>query len=306
MVNPEVVASWPVVRSGSRVAVISPSSPLDADALRNGCHRLSQWGLSPMLGQHIGVDLGEAMVAGSDLDRAADLQWALTAPDIEAVFVGRGGYGLLRILHLMDWALIRSARPRPIVGLSDVTCLHEALRVHTTWPTLMGPHVCGALSQPEADEATLDSLRVALFEGHASQPTHWLTNDSITIETVRAGYAFAPIHGGNLAMLAAMAGSVEGRPPAGPFIAALEDVNEAPYRVDRMLTQLIRSGWFRNACGVISGEWINCGEVLDVISERLTFVPGPFIHAAPFGHGDRHLTIALGVPTELAVPETST
>jgi muramoyltetrapeptide carboxypeptidase len=300
---------WNVLRRGASVAVISPSGPADPVALEHGLLRLRSWGLKPVLGAH-GTSVG-AITAGPDVDRAADLFWALTDPSIDAVLVARGGYGMVRNLDLIDWKAVSAARVRPVVGMSDITALHEALRVHTSRPSLLGPHVAGLLADgvvpgSSADGPTHDAFVSVLcgeVEGAGLLPAGRSTAYWDSARVVRSGSTVAPWFGGNLAVLASLSGSAEGVAPTVPFVAVLEDVNEAPYRVDRMLTQLLRAGWFANAVGVVCGEWIGCGdegEVEAVLRERLGFLKGPFVFGAPFGHGDRHLTLPLGVPISLS------
>ena len=241
----------PLLRRHDRVAVITPSGPPEQDSLDRGCDLLRTWGLDVMFGRH--VSTLEAMTAGSDTDRVGDIIWALTDPSIAAVFCGRGGYGLLRILDRIPWDDIQNAPMKPVIGFSDVTCLHAALELHLGWPSILGPHVAGGLGSTTPDALSIESLKRLLFEGRL-QP---LFTDATRV--MRAGRVEAlPLRGGNLAMLAAMAGSLEGASRKTPFIAVLEDVNEAPYRVDRMLTQLLRSGWFEGASGVVCGSWDGC------------------------------------------------
>jgi muramoyltetrapeptide carboxypeptidase len=311
---------WTSLRRGSTVAVISPSGPVDPVALKHGLLRLRSWGLQPVVGAHC-TSVGP-ITAGPDHDRAADLFWALTDPSIEAVLVARGGYGMIRNLDLIDWNAVNAARVRPVVGMSDTTALHGALRVHTSWPSLLGPHVAGLLATGprsglpvgkgplaglEAQRRWGPSASKGVVPGSSADgPTHdafvsVLCGEVAGAELVPAGRSssywdsarvlhggtvVAPWFGGNLAVLASLCGSAEGVAPAVPFVAVLEDVNEAPYRVD-----------------VVCGEWIGCGEgtaLEDVLRERLGFIEGPFVLGAPFGHGDRHLTLPLGVPISLS------
>lgn len=314
-VGPSVTVSWnrsempwDLLKRGSRVAVIAPSGPVDQTLLDHGLLRLRSWGLVPVLGRS--VSSVDGFTAGPDSKRAEDLLWALTDPSIEAVCLARGGYGLIRVLDLIDWRLVSSARARPIVGMSDSTALHEALRVHTSWPSLLGPHVAGLVARgvapgSVADGPTHDSFVSALFGEVIGAE---LVNAGISTpywgsaRVLRGGEAVAPWFGGNLAVLASLSGSAEGVGSMVPFVAVLEDVSEAPYRIDRMLMQLARSGWFSNAVGVVCGEWVGCGdadEVEAVLCERLGFIGGPMVVGAPFGHGDRHLTVPLGFPISL-------
>ncbi len=299
---------WGLLGRGSKVAVISPSGVVNSLTLEHGLLRLRSWGFQPVLGRHSSA--ADAFTAGPDEARAHDLAWALTDPSIAAVLVARGGYGVSRILDLIDWPAVDAARVRPVVGMSDITALHEALRVHTSWASLLGPHVSGLLALGVApgslvDGPTHDSFVSVLcgeIAGAEMAPSGYSTPYWSSARVVRSGSIVAPWFGGNLAVLASLCGSVDGAAPGRPFVAVLEDVNESPYRIDRMLTQLLRAGWFAHAVGVVCGEWIGCGEpaeVEEVLRERLNSIQGPFILDAPFGHGIRHLTIPLGVPVSL-------
>ena len=305
---------WGLLGRGSKVAVISPSGAVNSLALEQGLLRLRSWGFQPVLGLHSSAV--DAIAAGPDEARARDLAWALTDPSIEAVFVARGGYGVGRILDLIDWHAVNAARVRPVVGMSDITALHEALRVHTSWASLLGPHVSGLLAQGMSPGSVVDgpthdsfvSVLCGETAGAELAPSGYSTPYWSSARVVRSGSIVAPWFGGNLAVLASLCGSVDGAAPGRPFMAVLEDVNESPYRIDRMLTQLLRAGWFANAVGVVCGEWIGCGEpaeVEEVLRERLSCIQGPFILDAPFGHGIRHLTIPLGVPVSLNAQSAS-
>jgi muramoyltetrapeptide carboxypeptidase len=316
----QLALGWGLLRRGSRVGIISPSGPFDSVALQHGLLRLRSWGFDPVVGPYCSSIAASSIVdeisgfpaitAGPDEARAADLAWALTDSSLDAVFVARGGYGMVRAIALVDWALVRAARARPIIGMSDITALHEAVRVHTAWGSLLGPHVTGLLARgvepgSSVDGPTHDSF-VSVLCGEALgaelSPSGNTTPYWGSARVARSGSVVAPWFGGNLAVLASLSGSAEGVAPDRPFVAVLEDVNEAPYRIDRMLTQLLRAGWFANAVGVVCGSWVGCGdpgEVEAVVLERLGSISGPIIFDAPFGHGDRHLTLPLGVPISL-------
>lgn len=301
----------PLLTVGDRVAVITPSGPPDPEQLNRGCEALRSWGLHPVLGAR--VDTGSGMTAGSDSDRVADLEWALTAPDIAAVFCGRGGYGLVRILDHIRWAEVARATPRAVVGFSDISSLHAALSRRVGWASILGVHVAGGLANESDDNPSVAGLRRLLFDGELpvlfTEETRVLRAGVVTRVTLR---------GGNLSTLASMVGSREGAPPPEQFLAVLEDVNEAPYRVDRMIAQLLRSGWFANAVGVVCGSWEGCHgkrsadpnggrldlapprtELEEVLLDRLAGIPGPLVFDAPFGHAGLHHPIPIGIPVDL-------
>jgi muramoyltetrapeptide carboxypeptidase len=281
------------LKPGDTVAVITPAGHPQPAAFANGVERLRSWGLIVREGANIALASDtpelEAMCAGPDAARAHDLQRALTDPHVRAVLVGRGGYGVMRILDSIDWNGVRQATPRHVLGFSDITAVHEAIRVHTNWSSTLGIHVAGALGNEVGDAVSIDATRAWLFNHAITQPF----DDAMCL---REGVVVAPMIGGNLALLASLCGSVEGTPPVEPFIAVLEDVNESPYRVDRMLTQLLRSGYFARCVGVVAGTWEKCGDVEAVLRERLNGVPGPIVMNAAFGHGVRHLPVPLGIP----------
>ncbi len=317
------VFPWHSLQAGDQVAVVTPAGRVDSQPLERGLARLRSWGLNPVLGRHVyrssaAIHNGppandsamkdapvndpfpeDELFAGPDDGRIADLQWALTDPSIRAVLIGRGGYGAMRTVDRIDWSKVRNAPPRPVIGFSDITAIHAALRVHTDLPSMLGVHVGGALGSASEDETkppialSISAARDFLFRSTVPSP---FTSETIV---VREGNVSAPIYGGNLAILGALLGSAEGVPPASPFIAALEDVDEAPYKVDRLLTQLLRAGWFANCVGVLSGSWKGCGDIATVLYERLGRIDGPIVHLAGFGHGDLHLPIPLGIRVQL-------
>jgi muramoyltetrapeptide carboxypeptidase len=283
---------WRFLRPGDPVAVVLPSGPVDFDDLRSGIDVLRNWGLQPLLAPAAestnSLETGKPVpdyLAASDAMRADHLLWALTDPKVRAVFVARGGYGLLRIIDRIPADVLRSTE-RFVVGFSDATVLHERL-ASLGVPSIHAPNVCG-LSASGPSAAALHRL---LFDGEWADVVSRST-------TVRDGSARAVLRGGNLAMLAANAGTPDSC-PAEPFIAVLEDVNETPYRVDRMLTQLLRSGWFERAVGVVCGTWAGCGtheQITSVLVDRLAAVRGPMVIDATFGHDDVNLALPFGVP----------
>jgi muramoyltetrapeptide carboxypeptidase len=296
------------LRAGDRVGVIAPCGPVDAALLDRGVARLRSWGLDVVEGRHVrdfvqrpddSAKSEEPMLSATDDDRLSDVEWALTDPSVVAVFAARGGYGLTRIIERVRWPLVRAAPYRPLIGFSDVTTLHAALQLHVGWASIHGPHVAGGIGKADADvdQLSVDSLRAYLFGESSAQAAVDAVIETGSVR--RSGSVTAPLRGGNLAMLAAMAGTPAGAPPNGPFIALVEDVTELPYRVDRMLVQLHQSGWFANAVGAISGTWDRCGNVEPVLGEHLSRVPGPIVFNAGFGHADRNLTVPLGVPVTL-------
>ncbi|GFN08453.1 hypothetical protein Smic_70090 [Streptomyces microflavus] len=151
------------LRPGSRVAVVAPSGPVPADRLEAGLGVLREWGLEPVVAPHV-LDVHPELgyLAGTDADRAADLQAAWCDPAVDAVICARGGYGAHRMVDLVDWAAVRAAGPKAFVGYSDITVLHEAFALRAGFATLHGPMV--ATEAFLKDAPTREHLRATLFE----------------------------------------------------------------------------------------------------------------------------------------------
>ncbi|HEX4059881.1 MAG TPA: LD-carboxypeptidase [Streptosporangiaceae bacterium] len=304
------------LRPGSRVAVVAPSGRGDPDLLAAGCRILTGWGLDVHVGPHaLTRHPALSYLAGADADRAADLEQAWLDPDVEAVLCARGGYGAQRIVDRLDWAAMAAVPPKIFSGFSDVTALHEAFALRLRVATLHSPNIWGDgfTGFPGAAEA----LRQALFDPDAggrtlaSDPAGWLA----------PGRATGVTAGGNLSMLAANLGTLDGRDvPPGPAggsrdgrrfrasvgfagcLLLLEDVNEDCYRLDRMLTQLLRSGALDGVAGIALGTWTGCNPAEDVpavLADRLAGLGVPVAWGLGFGHTAPQPTIPLGVPAEL-------
>jgi muramoyltetrapeptide carboxypeptidase len=290
------------LRAGDHVRVIAPAGPVPEQALAAGMAVLAEWGLRVTLGKHVlEVDPRLPYLAGTDTGRAQDLRAAWCDPDVDAVLCARGGYGCLRILDLLDWAQLAAARPKPLVGFSDVTALHHAFAARLGVSTVFGPMVATNAFAAEAE--VRDGLRRALFEPDNPVVVGGVEAGPL-VPGVTGGIANGVTAGGNASLLAALAGSVgpEGRPPADGAILLLEDVTEDPYRLDRIVTQLIRASWLAGAAGVALGSWHKCGppeQVRAVMVDRLAGLGVPVAWGLGFGHGPTQATIPLGRPAEL-------
>jgi muramoyltetrapeptide carboxypeptidase len=285
----------PRLRPGSRVALVAPSGPVDETLLRRGIAILESWGLVVQVGEHV-LDRHPTLpyLAGLDVHRAADLQAAWCDPDVDAVLCVRGGYGAMRMADLLDWQAMAEAGPKLFTGSSDITALHEAIGAQLDLVTLFAPLIASELS---FDAGGQEHFRRTLFE-----PESVLTLTGPAATSLNDGVASGVIVGGNLSLLASGAGAAGAFVPPDEAIVVLEDVNEEPYQVDRMLTQLLRSGWFLGATGVALGSWKGCGsldEVRDVVSDLLVGLGIPVVWEFGFGHCPDQLTVPLGAHATL-------
>ncbi|MEV6984833.1 LD-carboxypeptidase [Sphaerisporangium sp. NPDC051017] len=274
------------LRPGDRVAVVAPSGPVDPVRLARGRQALTEAGLDVVVMPRVMHRRG--YLAGSDAGRAADLQEAWCDPSFRAVVCARGGYGATRLLDLLDWPAMEAARPKILLGSSDITALHQAFAVRLGVASCFGPMpACETLGDPEGpDRTSLDHLLASLFETEAPGP---ITGDRVIVP----GRAEGTLTGGNLSLLAALCGTPYALRAQGRIVL-LEDVGEEPYRVDRMLTQLVQAGCLDGAAGVVLGSWVDCGDPMPALVERLAPLGVPMIAGLPIGHGTPQFTAWMG------------
>ncbi|MBP2471434.1 muramoyltetrapeptide carboxypeptidase [Crossiella equi] len=283
----------PRLRRGSQVAVIAPAGPLPDALLDAGLEQLRSWGLVVAEGAHVrDTHDGLGYLAGTDEDRAADFTWAWSAP-FDAVLAARGGYGCQRMADLIPWEKLKSLPPKVFAGSSDITALHQRVAAEFGLATVFGPMV-GTRAFSE-DLAAREHLRYSLLDpasvrvlGRGHDPIRGGVTEGVTV-------------GGTVSLLAADVGT--GLPVPGPgTIALLEDVNEEPYRLDGLVTHLLRAGWFDQVAGIALGSWHDCGpleEVRAVLADRLGGLGVPVAWEVGFGHCEAQLTVPMGVPVRL-------
>jgi muramoyltetrapeptide carboxypeptidase len=286
----------PRLRPGDRVAIVAPSGPVVPERLDAGLDILRGWDLEPVAGAHV-LDRhpGFGYLAGDDAARARDFQDAWCDPSVAAVLCARGGYGAQRMVDLLDWAALRAAGAKTLVGFSDVTVLQEAFASRLGLATLYGPVASGLAFTK--DGPTQEHLRRTLFE-----PATARVLTSPNAAPLVPGSARGVTVGGCASMLAAELGTATAGPSMAGGILVLEDVGEAPYRIDRILTQLLRSGRLDGIAGIALGSWRDCGpyeQVRAVLLDRLGGLGVPVVEELGFGHGDSSLTVPLGVPAVL-------
>ncbi|MEV6547175.1 LD-carboxypeptidase [Streptomyces sp. NPDC051597] len=286
----------PRLRPGARVAVVAPSGPVMGERLDAGLDILRGWDLDPVVLPHVRDRHPEfGYLAGGDDARARDLQQAWCDPSVDAVLCARGGYGAQRMVDLVDWSAMRAAGPKVFVGYSDVTALHDAFAARLGLSTLYGPMVSAETFLK--DDPTQRSLRTTLFAPEAAR-----TLRADGARPMVPGRARGTTVGGCLALLAAGLGTPDALASVRGGLLLLEDVGEEDYRIDRILTQLLRSGWLDGVAGVVLGSWEACGpyeKVRAVLADRLAPLGVPVVEHFGFGHCTPSLTMPLGVPAEL-------
>jgi muramoyltetrapeptide carboxypeptidase len=287
----------PRLRPGDRVALVAPSGPVPDERLDAGLDILRGWDLDPVVMPHTReTHPALGYLAGADEARARDLTEAWCDPSVAAVICARGGYGVQRMADLADWTAMRAAGPKVFVGYSDITALHEAFAVRLGVATLHGP-MAGATTFLK-DARTQESLRATLFEPESVQTLHALDG----ARTMVPGRARGTTLGGCVSLLASDLGTAHARPSARGGLLLIEDVGEEDYRLDRILTQLLRAGWLDGVTGVLLGSWAECGpyeQIRAVLTDRLGGLGVPVVEEFGFGHGPTNLTVPLGIPAVL-------
>ncbi|MGK2961800.1 MAG: S66 peptidase family protein [Gemmatimonadaceae bacterium] len=278
---------------GARVALVAPSGIIrNREQIARAERNARSLGWVPVLGEN--VEAGHAYFAGTDEERLDDLNTALRDDSIDAIWCVRGGYGAMRLLVDIDFGALRE-NPRAVIGFSDITALHAAIHRECGIVTYHGPTARGELS-----EISRDHLARAVAD-----PT-----DSCGAapegRTLRTGNAFGRLAGGNLALVTALIGTPWEIDLNGAILV-LEDIDEAVYRVDRMMQQLLLSGELAGCAGIVAGDFRRPdGEkeednrtIDDVIAEAADAAGVPCFAGAPFGHIRDQWTIPLGALAEM-------
>ena len=292
---------------GDTIGIVAPASPPpDPKAVDRAAEALERFGFKPKLAKNIRARLG--FIAGTDRERATDLMAMFTDKKVKAIICLRGGYGATRILDRLDYALIRR-HPKILSGYSDITALHGALLKKSGLASIHAPMLNGALADPNVPEFTKKSFFRTVME---AQPAGSICVGYAekTVSILRGGVAEGQLVGGNLSLICASLGT----PFAPSFkgkIIFFEDVSERPYRLDRLLTQLLNAGIFSQVIGVAVGVNKDCNEPkgkngkeyyqsgAEVVKERLSTLRVPVVVGLPFGHVDLNAAIPVGIRARL-------
>lgn len=280
------------LKQGDRIAVVAPAGLPSMPDLEAGIALLRRWGYEVVTGPNLHAQ--HRYTAGPPEVRAADLTWALTAPEIRAVYIARGGYGHVHCLPRIPWDEVA---PRPVIGFSDVTALLLALRERTQAIAIHAPTLDKLATKTEP--ATQEAVRRMLALGDAVE---------IRGERVRGGDGDAEgtVLGGNLCVLASLCGT-PWQLRAEEALLVLEDVDEAPYRLDRMVTQLVESGCLRGVRAILLGEFLRCvapkgaaWTVKELLVDLFAPLGVPIVTGVAVGHGPANLPWYVGGHGHLA------
>ena len=269
------------VRPGARIAIVSPASPFSREEFDRGVEELRRLGYEPTHDEDVFAREGTYLSGPADV-RAAAFSRAWSDPSVAALIAVRGGYGSVQMLPLLDADVIRRT-PKLFIGYSDTTSILSWLTCRCGITALHGPMLEGRLAKgPEGyDEASF----VGLLQNGIG-----LTLSPDGVGVVRGGEAVGPLFGGTITQLTASLGTPYAFDPPAGCVLLLEDVNERPYRLDRMLTQLRLSGILSRARALVFCEMRGCDEAggqagaIDVIRAFARDFDGPVISGFPSGH----------------------
>jgi muramoyltetrapeptide carboxypeptidase len=286
------------LHKGSTIGLIAPAStPSSEEKIEKGAAYLEQLGYRVKFGKHIRKIHG--YLAGTDEERAADFNTMVRDKDVKAIFTIRGGYGTPRILRMIDYRSLRQ-NPKIIAGYSDITALQLAIFRKIGLVTFSGP-MTGSDMWKDFDPYTEEHFwqlltstkKIGVLKNPIDEP----------LKILKAGKARGRLLGGNLSLIACLMGTPF-LPNMRSSILFLEDVEEAPYRVDRILAQLLNAGVLHGLAGLVFGKFTDCNPdnpsaphfVIDhVLDEYANTIKRPVAANFQYGHIPQKLTVPIGL-----------
>ncbi len=285
------------LHKGDTVALISPGSHIPPDKIKKAIKNIESLGLKVKKGKHLGKKYG--YLGGKDEQRLEDLHQAFADSSVQGVWCARGGYGCTRLLPLIDYDHIRK-NAKPFIGYSDITALHHAFLKKSKVSTYHGP-----VGSSDFSPFSLEYLQI-LFHPHPK-----VSLSIPTIKHLSEGKAKGVLIGGNLSLLSAMCGT-KYLPSAKGKIIFLEDIEEKPYRIDRMLVQLEQAMDLKKAKGIILGQFTDCDSDSDrsltleeTLSNHFKDIGIPVIKGAPIGHISDQWTLPIGRKVHIDTSQSS-
>ncbi len=297
----------PKLKPGDRLGIVAPSSPpLDPGEIGRGAKALTDWGFQIVLGKCL--YRRNQYLAGTDEERAEDVNRMFADPPIKGIVCLRGGYGAGRIVRLVDYASIRR-NPKVFLGYSDITFLHLAIHKETGLVCFYGPMVVTEMAGRFSDYT-----RTRLWNTLASnEPAGKIGGKDREARVITEGVASGILTGGYLPAIAASLGTPYEIDTRGKILF-FEDFRKEPFELDRLLTHLLASGKLKEAAGIAVGECVECEpkgrfpssfSCEEVLRDRLGNLGVPVLSGLCFGHGEHKATLPIGVKAILNTAEMS-
>lgn len=289
----------PFLKQGSTIGITCPSSYVAPEKIDTATQILEQWGFKIQPGKTIGTNYH--YFSGTDEERTADLQAMLDDPAVDAILMGRGGYGMSRIIDALDFTKFVQ-KPKWICGFSDITLLLNHVEQNFGIQSLHSP-MCGAFRPDTEQEPYLKTFYAAL----TGESMYYHTPPSVYN---RGGQAEGGLTGGNLSLLSHVVGSPSDVDTSGKILF-IEDIEEYLYKMDRMLLTLKRAGKLDNLKGLIVGYMTNMLDterpfgqnIEEIIWDKVKEYDYPVCFNFPAGHEDINYTLTFGAVHKLTVNE---
>ena len=294
------------LRKGDTIALVTPGSYITQHEKEESINNLNNLGFNVTYSDRLMQKNG--YFSATDKERAADLNEMFEREDVKGIMCARGGYGCTRILPYLDYELI-SNHPKPFIGFSDVTALHFALYKNSRLVTFHGPVATSTFSR-----FSTSNFNEVLFEPKDElKLINSRTGNNYNpygITTISEGRAEGELIGGNLSIVVSLIGTEYDVDFSGKIVY-LEEFLEEPYRVDRMLTQMLQAGKFRNIAGIALGVFKLCEpsksnptfsssfSLMEVLKDRLGNLGIPVVYGLSFGHVVDKFTLPFGIKAEL-------
>lgn len=302
----------PALREGARVGIVAPASGVSHGEISDGVHALESFGCKVEVSKFISKNFG--YLSCKDEERAAEFMHFIERKDIDAILCARGGYGVMRILPMLDYNVIRQ-NPKIIIGFSDITALLNAIYLQSKVVTFHGP-----VASSTFDSFTREYFYKTLFTTSAvGQIAESQEFDSIEFSEQRlttlgkGGTARGRLVGGNLSLVTSTLGTPYEIQTKGNILF-LEEVSEEPYKIDRMLTQLWLAGKLQEASAIALGRFRKCEKIAnpsfsvsfsleEVLRSRIASLGVPAVYGLPIGHIRSKMTVPIGTMSELDADE---
>jgi len=286
----------PYLKKGDKIAVLSTARKILQKEIEEAIEILKDWGLSPVIGTTIEKE--EHQFAGTDDERATDLQRMIDDKSIKAIWCARGGYGTVRVIDRIDFSSFIK-HPKWVIGYSDITVLHS--HIHNLGVATL--HAAMPIDIHKSSKKAIESLKSSLF---GTKITYSISSSKKN----RLGYCRGQLIGGNLSILYSLCGSVSSINTDGKVLC-IEDLDEYLYHIDRMLYNLKRNGYFNKLTGLVVGGMTKMHDntvpfgrkakkiILDAVEEY----DFPVVFNFPMGHIEDNRALILGAEVSLDVSE---
>ena len=306
LIDEPPVIKPPRLKSGDKLAIVAPGSYISEEELQDSIKNLNQLGFETTHSEKILLQSG--YFAGSDKDRADDLMEKFLDKSVKGIVCARGGYGCSRILPMLDYDVIRS-NPKILIGYSDITALLYGIYQKSGLITFHGP-----VGTSSFNDYSVDNFKRVLMNPERSETFKNSTSGDdenvYGVTTISERKGKGRLVGGNLSIMVSLIGTEYDVDYSGKIIF-IEEVGEEPYRVDRMLTQLIQAGKFDHAAGIMMGIFRKCEvkensdltaksfNLMEVLQDRFGNFKIPVVYGMSFGHVKDKFTIPFGALAEL-------